>query len=204
VNKIIYTNISRRVTSGATIYGTLAYHPNLLVSQVAHGNGVVETQGNDPNGIRRPSSLAATGPYARWSSGTYSYDGAGNIKAIGPSTFTYDPVSRLVSASLNDGPTGTGTQKQQSYTFDPFGNLQAIAGTSGRSTPTNSQTNRLSSAAVSYDAAGNLTAWNGATYVYDAFNQMVQMTSGTESWAYLYTADDERAWSYDVARNASR
>jgi RHS repeat-associated protein len=190
------------VTSGATNYGTLSYYPNLLVSQVAHGNGVVETQGNDPNGIRRPSSLAATGPYASWSSGSYSYDGAGNIKAIGPSAFTYDPVSRLVSASLYDGPTGGGTLKQQSYTFDAFGNFQAIAGTSGRSTPTSSQTNRLSGA-VSYDAAGNLTAWNGATYVYDAFNQMVQMASGAESWAYLYTADDERVWSYDVARNAS-
>jgi hypothetical protein len=45
----------------------LAYHPNLLVSQVAHGNG-----------IRRPLALAATGPYASWSSGPYSYGGAGN------------------------------------------------------------------------------------------------------------------------------
>jgi hypothetical protein len=61
-------------------------------------------------------------------------------------------VSRPVSASLNDGPTGLGTQKQQSYTFDAFGNLQTIAGTSGRSTPTSSQTNRLSGA-VSYEAA---------------------------------------------------
>ena len=32
------------VTSGATTYGTLAYHPNLLVSQVAHGNGVVNVR----------------------------------------------------------------------------------------------------------------------------------------------------------------
>jgi YD repeat-containing protein len=105
-------------------------------------------------------TAAAIGPYASWTSGPYSYDGAGNIKAI--------------------------------------------AGTSGRGTPTSSQTNRLSSAAVSYDGAGNLIAWNGATYAYDAFNQMVQMTSGAENWAYLYTADDERVWSYDVARNASR
>jgi hypothetical protein len=75
---------------------------------------------------------------------------------------------------------GLGTQKQQSYPFDAFGNLQAIAGTSGRGTPTSSQTNRLSGAVI-YDAAGNLTAWNGATYAYDAFNQMVQMTSGAEN-----------------------
>jgi hypothetical protein len=54
-----------------------------MVSQITHGNGVTETQGNDPNQMRRPSSLSASGPYANWSSGTYGYDGAGNIKAIG-------------------------------------------------------------------------------------------------------------------------
>jgi RHS repeat-associated protein len=32
---------------------------------------------------------------------------------------------------------------------------------------------------------------------------MNRMTSGTEDWAYLYTADDERVWSYDLVRNLS-
>jgi RHS repeat-associated protein len=113
-------------------------------------------------------------------------------------------VSRLVAATLYDGPAGGGTQKQQSYTFDAFGNLTSITGTSGRATPTSAQTNRLNGAGTVYDAAGNLTNWNGAVYGYDAFNQMTHMTSGTEDWAYLYTADDERIWSYDITRNASR
>jgi RHS repeat-associated protein len=193
-------------TSGATTttYGSLSYYPNLLVSQVAHGNGVTDTQGNDPYQMRRPSSLAASGLSASWSSGTYSYDGAGNIKAIGTSGFTYDAVSRLVSATLYDGPTGGGNQKQQSYTFDPFGNLTNIAGANGRATPTSAQTNRLNGAGTVYDAAGNLTSWNGASYQYDHFNQMIRMTSGSEDWAYLYTADDERIWSYNIGKNSSR
>jgi RHS repeat-associated protein len=178
--------------------------PNLLVSQVAHRNGVTSTQTNDPNEMRRPSSLAASGPYASWGSGTYGYDGAGNIKTIGTSGFTYDKVSRLVAATLYDGPTGGGAQKQQSYTFDAFGNLTNITGTSGRTTPTSAQTNRLNGAGTAYDAAGNLTNWNSAVYQYDAFNQMTHMTSGTEDWVYLYTADDERIWSYDIVRVASR
>jgi RHS repeat-associated protein len=33
---------------------------------------------------------------------------------------------------------------------------------------------------------------------------MIHMTSGSEDWAYLYTADDERIWSYNVGKNASR
>jgi hypothetical protein len=41
-------------------------------------------------------------------------------------------VSCLVSAILYDGPTGGGTQKQQSYTFDAFGNLTNITGTRNR------------------------------------------------------------------------
>ena len=191
------------VASSPTTYGTLFYYPNLQVSQVVHGNGVTETQGNDPNEIRRPSSFAASGPYASWSSGSYSWDGEGNVKAIGSSWFAYDKVGRLVSSTLYDGTTGSGTQKQQSYAFDPFGNLTGIAGTSGRSTPTSAQTNRLNGTGTVYDAAGNLTNWNGAIYQYDAFDQMVRMTSGAEDWAYLYTADDQRLWAYDLARNVS-
>jgi RHS repeat-associated protein len=193
------------VTANGTTYGTLSYHPNLLVSQIAHGNGMTETQSNDPNDMRRPAALSASGTFAAWSSGTYAYDGAGNVKAIGTSSFTYDKVSRLLSSSLFDGPSGGGNLKQQSYAFDAFGNLTSIT-TNGllRNTPTSATTNRLTGA-VSYDASGNLTSWNGAaTYEYDAFNQMIHMTSGAEDWAYLYTADDERIWSYDVNRNASR
>jgi RHS repeat-associated protein len=192
------------VSSGALTYGTLSYYPNLLVSQVVHRNGVIETQGNDPNEIRRPSSLAASGPFPGWSSGTYAYDGAGNIKTIGNASFTYDAVNRLVGSTQFDGPMGTGTPKQQGYTFDAFGNLTSITGTSGRNTPTDPQTNRLTGSPLTmYDAAGNLTGWNGATYQYDEFNQMVHMQSPPENWAYLYTADDERLWSYDLARGLS-
>ena len=192
------------VTSGGVTYGSLSYYPNLLVSQIAHGNGMTETQGNDPFEMRRPSSLGATGTYTNWSSGNYAYDGAGNIKTIGNATFTYDPVSRLVSSTLYDGANGSGNQKLQSYTFDAFGNLTNITGTSGRNTPTSAQTNRLNGTGTIYDAAGNLTNWNSAVYQYDAFNQMVHMTSGAEDWAYLYTADDERIWSYNIAANTSR
>ncbi|MFY9824615.1 MAG: RHS repeat-associated core domain-containing protein [Thermoanaerobaculia bacterium] len=84
-----------------------------------------------------------------------------------------------------------------------YGNLTNISGTSGRATPTSSATNRLNGAGTVYDAAGNLTNWNGAVYKYDHFNQMTDMTSGSEHAFYIYTADDERVWSYDLVRNVS-
>ncbi len=105
-------------------------------------------------------------------------------------------MNRLFASSLYDGPTGGGNLKQQSYTFDAYGNITGIT-TNGvlRNTPTSTATNRLTGA-VSYDAAGNLTGWNGAIYQYDRFNQMTRMASGSEDWTYIYTADDERIWSY--------
>jgi hypothetical protein len=33
---------------------------------------------------------------------------------------------------------------------------------------------------------------------YDGFNQMIRMKSGAEDWVYIYTAGDERFWSYRV------
>ena len=70
------------------------------------------------------------------------------------------------------------------------------------STPTSSATNRLSNS--TYDAAGNLTAWNTNVYEYDRFNQMTRMRSGSEELIYLYTAGDERIWIYDFPKNQSR
>lgn len=198
--QLTYTNGLLTEVGG---YGGISYHPNLLVSQVTHENGVVETWANDPNAMRRPGSISATGPAAAWSSGTYVYDGTGNITKIGPAWLTYDKVNRLTAGNVYTDPLGAGAGTQQGYTYDPFGNLTAITGAQARNTPTSASTNRLTGG--TYDDAGNLTHWNGALYQYDAFNQMVRMTSGAQAWAYVYTAGDERIWSYDLAeQEASR
>ena len=190
----------------------LTYYSNGMVKDVAHSNGVVDTQANDPNGMTRPASITASlSGTTLWTTGTYQYDGAGNIWKTGPSWYEYDPLSRLKTGSVSPVPVGTGTQQKQTYAFDDYGNLQSIttqigAGTpSIRNTPTSASTNRLTgSGTVIYDAAGNLTYWNGALYTYDVLDQMVHMTNGAEDWAYIYSADDERIWSYDIGRNNSR
>ncbi len=201
-----YTGTAPGQPSGVGI----TYYANGMVKDVAHGNGVVDTQGNDPNGIPRPSSItAALGGTPLWTTGTYQYDGAGNIWKIGTSWYEYDPLSRLKTGAVFPGTTGTGTQQKQTYAFDDYGNLQSITTQVGagtpvtRATPTSTSTNRLTGT-VAYDAAGNVTTWNSAVYQYDAFNQMQHMTSGAEDWIYVYTADDERVWSYNLGTNVSR
>ncbi|MES1243845.1 MAG: RHS repeat-associated core domain-containing protein [Acidobacteriota bacterium] len=185
-------------------WGTLSYHPNGMVNQITHSNGVTDTQANDPDGMRRPSAISsAKVSTTLWSSGAYTYDGSGNVVKTGNGYFLYDRVSRLIEGRVYSGATGGGTQKWQSYSYDAFGNIVSIGGTSGRATPTSAMTNRLNGAGTLYDAAGNLTIWNGNSYQYDGFNQMIRMKSGAEDWVYVYTPGDERLWSYRVGGGAS-
>ncbi len=181
---------------------SITYHPNGTVNQVTHANGVVDTQAADPNGMARPASLAARRAGAAsdlWSTGTYAYDGAGNVKKMGNAYFLYDHVSRLIDGHVYDGPTGGGQLRYQTYTYDPFGNLLSVGGdpwAPGRSTPTSAASNRLT--AASYDVAGNMVGFNGAAYEVDGFGMMTKMVNGAEDWRYLYTADDERLFEYRV------
>jgi len=180
------------VSSGATVYGTLAYHPNLTLSQVLHGNGVAEVSAIDPYDRQRPADIAIwKGGTLLGGTGTFAWDGSGNPIGIGPDRFRYDGASRLVEATLVNGVTG-----QQSYSFDGFGNLTGIAGMFGRNTPTTSSTNRLTFG--SYDAGGNLTGYNGATYRFDDLSRMLRMTNGSEDWAYGYDANGLRVLAYRI------
>ena len=181
----------------------LSYYPNLMVDQVVHTNNpadssksLTDTYANDPNLTRRPASITVTTPtsVARWSSGAYAYDGAGNVKTIGTHTFTYDKVSRLTAASFYLEPTASITLRTQTLGYDAFGNLLTFGGSSARNTPTAPGTNHL--AATTYDASGNVTTWNGNVYAYDPFHLMWDYRTPSDEWVYLYTADDQRAWSY--------
>jgi len=190
--------------SNAGYYASsITYHPNLLVNQVVHTNNpadatksLTDTYANDPNLMRRPASITVTTPASavRWSTGGYTYDGAGNVKAIGTHTFTYDKVSRLTASNQYLEPTSSATLRTQTFTYDPFANLLTIGGSSARSTQTAASTNHLATA--TYDGAGNVITWNGNAYAYDPFHLMWSYKTPSDEWVYLYTADDERAWSY--------
>ena len=88
----------------------------------------------------------------RVGSGTYTYDGAGNVKAIGTHTFTYDKVSRLTAANLYLEPTPSTRLRTQTFGYDAFGNLLTFGGSSARNTPTTPGTNHLTGA--TYGARG--------------------------------------------------
>ena len=128
----------------------------------------------------------------QWTSGAvaYTYDGSGNVSQIGTDQYRYDGAGRLVSGMTN-GVT-------QTYTYDVYGNrTNCTEGSTDCQTATiDSATNRISGA--THDAAGNVIAWDGHAYTYDAVRMMASDAAGGTTRQYLYTADDERiAVSHD-------
>jgi RHS repeat-associated protein len=203
-----YTRLLTGV-SGYTTGAGITYGPHREVNQVQHANGVVDAIAPDPSFLPRPSAITSTlAASTLWSTGAYSYDGAGNVSAIGPASFVYDPVSRLTSGTVYLEPVNPVTPRSQTYSFDAFGNLTWVGNVA---TPTAAGTNRLTGAV--YDAAGNTIAWNGQNYTFDPFNQMIRFCAGTcltaagqtgEDWVYMYDADGERVWSHKNFQNPFR
>jgi RHS repeat-associated protein len=142
---------------------------------------------------------------ASWSTGAYVYDPAGNVSAIGSQYFLYDTRGRLVGANV----TAAAGSLRQNYSYDAYGNMTSTD-MAGVVTPiaTESSSNHLNGAGVQYDAAGNMIqGWSNGdsiNYKYDSLNMLQQVTDTRgNNLAYLYTADDERIWSYDLGVNVS-
>jgi RHS repeat-associated protein len=147
-----------------------SYSPSGALTQWKAGNDVITSIGQDGSGIPRPASISTSGSTGgSFSSGSYFYDGAGNIQRINNDTFIYDARSRLLSAY------------GKSYAYDRWGNLNPT----DRVDPT---TNRLLPGLASYDLRGNLLSTAGQSYSYDALSR--QTRSGGER--YLYDGSGER------------
>ncbi|HXC67460.1 MAG TPA: hypothetical protein VN638_08575, partial [Nitrospiraceae bacterium] len=146
-----------------------------------------------------------------YSSGPYSYDAAGNISRIGPSTYNYDAANRLIEAVEYDN------EHSIFYTlgwaYDAFGNMirssQAVG--NGASAfreycPVGNpgctlQNNRLAQISlngltgnISYDERGNMTADPFRLYNYDLRNRLIghRYTSYNAEASYAYDAAGHR------------
>jgi RHS repeat-associated protein len=148
-----------------------------------------------------------------WSTGAYQYDGAGNISWIGTNSvpnsdgrshsFAYDRVGRLTSGTANgwDPVTGATQDWTQSYVYDRYGNMTSMTTISPTGTVTSPiavsvTTNRLNTAGVTFDTAGNQTYDPGtlALMEYDSLNMMTMKYPGVYNNQdyYIYNVDDQR------------
>jgi RHS repeat-associated protein len=197
-----------RNKSGGDYASSIRYHANGLTHEVGHANGMTETIAADSSGMARPKSISFSGASA-WSSGDYSYDGAGNVTAIGNTRYAYDSANRLRGWYE----TFTGGHASHYLGYDLFGNKYDLGFERCGSDPgsgmmhcmqtsvavpvINAATNHF--AGMSHDADGNFIANGTYSYQYDGTSMMTGMSTGSRDFRYVYTADDERIGTYDVS-----
>ncbi len=175
------------------------YHANGLVAQINHANGVVTTQATDFTQRPRPASISVKkGTAPLYLSGSYFYDGAGNVTRTGNDYYLYDRVGRLVEGTVFQD----GNNEKQLYQFDGFGNLTEIETyfgsflTQRRTISVTPSTNRLS--AAGYDAAGRQLNWGSYAYSWEPGGHMNRLSGGGNNRFYAYGSDDERAMTFDA------
>ncbi|MGH9869722.1 MAG: RHS repeat-associated core domain-containing protein [Candidatus Polarisedimenticolia bacterium] len=193
--------------------------------------GSVETLVSDD--VRhRPTSINITKmvptPIVHFSSGTYEYDGANNIKRIGDDRFGYDALNRLIKGQVVDG----SKLEELDWAYDVFGNmsLQRRVTTDGPSeverthwfkhedpnatVPRMNQNRILSygvdwvdlpgdtSSSVEYDGNGNVISDELYRYVLDSRNRLTEVHRKSDQSLvsrYTYDASGHRLSKYDGA-----
>lgn len=175
----------------------IARHALLFVSLAAALTAAAQTGRSVETEWTRTGTL--------WSSGTYTYDGAGNIIAIGDvppgepnavsvDKYTYDYAGRLLTATAH----ARSVRNTQAFKYDRFGNLIEVVTTEGitppitRSYPASPSTNRL--AGYAYDDAGRQLNVPGVSisYRWDALDMMTALEDSGAKSVYIYDADDNR------------
>jgi len=176
------------------VYATsLSYDANGMTTEIRHGNGVTDTIAADPHGIARPNAISFAGPFGLWSSGTYFYDGRGDIFAIGMDYYRYDPVGRLLEGTVFAG------AKQQNLSYDTFGNITASSTTDrgAYGSPVDPATNRLAEAGIAYTAAGKLSQFRGLTVAYGPLERPAELAGQGVNVDWAYDAAGERVAAFD-------
>jgi len=176
-------------------------------------------------GAVQPNWAPPTAAGVGWESGTYKYDGSGNVAAIGEDLFGYDGANRLTASTV----AAHGVATTQTYRYDRYGNLLEATTSllpKGVQLPTSRMnqvltvepgTNRLSQTCESIDdlspfcqqwwydeATGNQTGvGTSVRYQWDAIGSMTELTAGPVHEQYVYDASDERVVVVTLGRTAS-
>jgi RHS repeat-associated protein len=152
-------------------------------------------------GWERPDKIETLneGSQVSWTTGDYSYDGAGNISAIGDRKYVYDAFSRFSYVQRTGQP-----QREQQATYDAYGNLTALAKNGNtRVLTTSAATNRLVTPETVYTSNGELAyaVIDGVdfAYGYDGLGQQLFQQTTSKTWVYAYDANDERVLSWECA-----
>ncbi len=183
------------LVNGATVVSGIGYGPSGVLASYTTNNGAghsVTTTISQNGYLPRPSRIQTSGATTNFDSGLYGYDGAGNIRAVGPDTFAYDIRSRLIGANIRDD---GGTNHPEAFTYDRYGNILSRAADGANITfSIDPVTNRLvTGAQTQYDLRGNLSLYGVSNYAYDGLSRQTSYkVTGSVDERYIYDASGER------------
>ena len=197
-------------TDGAVHVSNIEYNPAGGIRRIdlpGSADVILPDARNRPAGITVNGILQGGSPGVLYDSGTYQYDGAGNIKQIGPSAYRYDEANRLIEALEWDN-THT-ILYTLNWSYDAFGNMlqstqQASSGSSStRLFSVDPATNHIQSMTegsltrlLNYDSRGNIihADWDHS-YAYDIRNRATAITK------YLWSTGGSMVgqFAYDAA-----
>ncbi len=199
MNRLSGMTMTDSYNNNTTIVSGVGYNVANQLTGVTFNNIAESRQYNSLGQLTNLQDALATSPYTPYENRGYNYptDATNNGKISSMSdaisgetvTYTYDSLNRLETASSTIQPT---LQWDQSYVFDPFGNLLqkniagGLPGQPSTQVSVDTTHNWLSSVSgLSYDANGN-TLTSGLTY--DVENHM----AADEYYVYAYDTQNQR------------
>ncbi len=136
-----------------------------------------------------------------WDTGSYMYDGAGNVQSIGMNIYEYDGLNRIVGGTA----AGAGTLYDLLYQYDAFGNMTSRRKDSGAVSVVDAYevdmlSNRLkshtrfdssgsSATDIAYDPSGNMREAGDDRYVFDEQNRLREIWDQSVNLVASYDYD---------------
>jgi RHS repeat-associated protein len=200
---------SNKATADPNVFTTLTsfgYDQVGARNQIDFENGFSELWFSDVLGRTNQITLKAGTGNTVWSSGIYSYDGAGNIIAISPQQpYAYDTIGRLTSSGTQST---AGPVYSQEYTYDIYGSMLSRTGYGGtvgdQEFTVNTSTNRLNTIrtngyprSVSHFPDGAVSSDGIYSYLYGELGRLQTLRfigSGQDVESYAY---DDRGWRWE-------
>jgi len=208
-NAYAHARLTSMSSNRASIINSLSWSPGGVWATLTSGNWVQTSYA--PDVLNRPSRIRVqAGPTTYFDTGTYTYDGIGNVTrmtkdGVSTDSFTYDYAGRLTDAAVSANGYGA-TAYTRHYEYDPLGNMtkmnQPELTLASKTFTVDTWTNRITATSldpnVIYYTNGNLWTAEGQSYNWDKRSRLQTVSAnGQTRGTYGYDAAGMRVEKID-------